>query len=42
MEEADDGTAGGDGMADPRFEEEHPNHSSSYVDFDHFFSFLRC
>ncbi len=38
VEEADDGTTGGNGMADPRFEEEHPNHSSSYVDFVRFFS----
>ena len=41
VEEADDGTTGGNGMADPCFEEEHPNHSSSYVDFVRFFQFLQ-
>ena len=40
-EEADNGTAGSDGMSDPRFEEDHPNHSSSYVNFSVFFNFLQ-
>jgi hypothetical protein len=40
-EEAEDGTASGDGMSDPHFEEDHPNHSSSYVNFSVFFNFLQ-
>jgi hypothetical protein len=40
-EEANDGNAGGDGMSDPCFEEDHPNHSSSYVVFPVFFNFLQ-
>jgi hypothetical protein len=38
-EEARNTIAGGDGMAGPRFEENHPNHSNSYVDFSVFSQF---
>jgi hypothetical protein len=40
-EAADNGTAGGDGMSNPHFEEDNPNHSSSYVNFSVFSNFLR-
>ncbi len=37
-EEAGNGIVDIDGMANPWFEEKHPNHSNSFVDFDHFVS----
>ncbi len=36
MQEARNAIAGGNGMAGPCFEEDHPNHSNSYVDFPFF------
>jgi hypothetical protein len=40
-EETGNGIAGSNGMADPWFEEKHPNRSNSYVDFVHFLSVVQ-
>jgi hypothetical protein len=40
VEEAGNTVAGGDGMAGLWFEEDHPNHSNSYVVFSFFPNFL--
>jgi hypothetical protein len=41
VEKASNGIDGIDGMAGPRFEVKHPNHSNSYVGFDRFLSVVR-